>query len=247
MKNFIYIILILSTFIPVIDISYAQHQNVTGKNISQQFHREISQTYETDYLIYLPEGYESDSKQWPLVLFLHGAGERGANIEFVKRNGPPRLIEEGQQFPFILVSPQCPERSIWDNKLLIALLDEIESRYNIDKSRLYLTGLSMGGHATWSLAIQYPERFAAIIPVCARGYSQDVYVLKDVPVWVFHGEKDDIVPISDGKKMVDALEREGGNIRFTIYPEANHDAWTETYNNPEIYEWLLGHSLEDRK
>jgi len=168
-------------------------------------------------------------------------------LNLLKEMVPPDFIEEGQQFPFILVSPQCPERSIWDNKLLIALLDEIESRYNIDKSRLYLTGLSMGGHATWSLAIQYPERFAAIIPVCARGYSQDVYVLKDVPVWVFHGEKDDIVPISDGKKMVDALEREGGNIRFTIYPEANHDAWTETYNNPEIYEWLLGHSLEDRK
>jgi predicted peptidase len=224
MKNFIFIILILSTSIPVIDISLAQHQNVTGKNIFQQFHREISQTYETNYLIYLPEGYESDSKQWPLVLFLHGAGERGADIEFVKRNGPPKLVEEGRSFPFILVSPQCPERTIWDNKLLISLLDEIESKYNVDKTRLYLTGLSMGGHATWSLAIQYPERFAAIIPVCARGYSQDVYILEDLPVWAFHGEKDDIVPISDGKKMVDALEKAGGKVKFTMYPDANHDA-----------------------
>lgn len=247
MKNFIFIILILSTFVPVIYISFAQHQNVTGKNISQQFHREVSQTYETDYLIYLPEGYESDSKQWPLVLFLHGAGERGADIEFVKRNGPPKLIEEGQNFPFILVSPQCPERSIWDNNLLIALLDEIESKYNVDKNREYLTGLSMGGHATWSLAIQYPERFAAIIPICARGYSQDVYVLKDVPVWVFHGEKDDIVPITDGEKMVRALKEVEGNVKFTIYPEANHDAWTETYNNLEIYKWLLRHSLEGKR
>jgi len=247
MKNLIDIILILSTFILVIDTSFAQYKNVTGKNILQKFHREVSQTYETNYFIYLPEGYESDSKQWPLVLFLHGAGERGADIEFVKRNGPPKLVEEGRSFPFILVSPQCPERTIWDNKLLIALLDEIESKYNIDKSRVYLTGLSMGGHATWSLAIQYPERFAAIIPVCARGYSQDVYVLKDVPVWVFHGEKDDIVPITDGEKMVRALREAGGNVMFTIYPEANHDAWTETYNNLEIYEWLLSHSLEDRK
>lgn len=244
MKNFVYTVLILSSFIPILDHTFAQHQNVTGKNIPQQFHREVSQTYETKYLIYLPEGYESDSKQWPLVLFLHGAGERGSDIEFVKRNGPPRLVEEGQKFPFILVSPQCPERTSWDNKLLISLLDEIESKYNVDKSRVYLTGLSMGGHATWSLAIQYPERFAAIIPVCGRGYPQDVYVLKDVPVWVFHGEKDDIVPVKDGKKMVNALENAGGFVKFTIYPEAGHDAWTETYNNPEVYEWLLSHSLK---
>jgi len=247
MKNFVNTILILSIFIPLLDHAFAQHHNVTGKNISQQFHREFVQTYETNYLIYLPEGYKESTQTWPLVLFLHGAGERGADIEFVKRNGPPRLIEEGQQFPFILVSPQCPERTIWDNKMLIAFLDDIESKYNVDKNREYLTGLSMGGHATWSLAIQYPERFAAILPVCARGYSQDVYVLKDVPVWVFHGEKDDIVPITDGEKMVRALKEAEGNVKFTIYPEANHDAWTETYNNPEIYEWLLNHSLEDRK
>jgi len=247
MKNFVNTILILSAFVTVISSAFAQHKNVTGKNIPQQFHRVVSQTYETDYLIYLPEDYETTSQEWPLVLFLHGAGERGSDIEFVKRNGPTRLLDEDQQFSFILVSPQCPERTIWDNKLLIILLDEIESKYNVDKSRVYLTGLSMGGHATWSLAIQNPARFAAIIPVCARGYSQDVYVLKDVPVWAFHGEKDDIVPISDGQKMVDAIQRAGGNVKFTIYPEAGHDAWTETYKNPEIYEWMLNHSLEDRK
>jgi predicted peptidase len=177
------------------------------------------------------------------MLFLHGAGERGNDLSIVKRNGPPKLIEEGKKFPFIIVSPQCPDRTDWDNRSLMVLLDYIENHFRVDKNREYLTGLSMGGHATWSLAIQYPERFAAIIPVCARGYSQDVYVLKDVPVWAFHGEKDDIVPITDGEKMVRALKEAGGNIKFTNYPEANHDAWTETYNNPEIYEWLLSHSL----
>jgi predicted peptidase len=180
------------------------------------------------------------------VLFLHGAGERGSDIEIINRNGPPRLVEEGRDFPFILVSPQCPDRSIWDNKLLIWLLDYIESNYNVDKNREYLTGLSMGGHATWSLAIQNPERFAAIMPVSGRGYPQDVYILKDVPVWVFHGQKDDIVPISDAQKMVDALEKAGGNVKFTIYTEAGHDAWTETYNNPEIYDWLLSHALDNK-
>jgi predicted peptidase len=194
-------------------------------------------------LLYLPEGYYESNEEYPLMLFLHGAGERGNDLSIVKRNGPPKLIEEGKKFPFIVVSPQCPDRTDWDNRSLMVLLDYIENHFRVDKNREYLTGLSMGGHATWSLAIQYPERFAAIIPVCARGYSQDVYVLKDVPVWVFHGEMDDIVPITDGEKMFRALKEAGGNVKFTNYPEANHDAWTETYNNPEIYEWLLSHSI----
>lgn len=246
MKNLILTQLLVTAVICNTEYLSAQ-VDIAGKNVLQQFHREVVQTYQADYLIYLPEGYEESTQNWPMVLFLHGAGERGSDIDFVKRNGPPKLVEEGHRFPFILVSPQCPERTIWDNKMLIALLDDIESTYRVDKSREYLTGLSMGGHATWSLAIQYPERFAAIIPVCARGYSQDVYVLKDVPVWVFHGEKDDIVPITDGEKMAQALKEAGGNVKFTIYPEANHDSWTETYNNPKIYEWLLSHSVDKKK
>jgi predicted peptidase len=130
----------------------------------------------------------------------------------------------------------------WDNGSLIVLLDYIESYYRVDKNRVYLTGLSMGGHATWSLAIQYTERFTAIAPVCGRGYSQDCQYLKDLPVWAFHGHKDDIVPITDEQKMIDALEKVGGEVRFTIYPEAGHDAWTETYNNLELYDWMLTHS-----
>jgi predicted peptidase len=243
---------ILTVFTILILVTYpifltAQQISITGENIPQEFHKEVLQSYDVNYLIYLPEGYQDSSKLWPLVLFLHGAGERGNDLEIVKRNGPPKLVEEGKKFPFILVCPQCPERTDWDNKLLITLLDYLESNYNVDGDREYLTGLSMGGHATWSLAIQYPERFAAIIPVCGRGYSQDVYVLKNVPVWVFHGAKDDIVPVTDGQKMVEALKAAGGNVKFTIYPEAGHDAWTETYNNPEVYEWLLSHSLEDIK
>jgi predicted peptidase len=247
MKNSFFALFFFSSVILSVITVYSQQQDVAGKQITQKFHREILETYETNYLIYLPDGYEKTSKPWPLVLFLHGAGERGSDIEAVKRNGPPKLVEEGRDFPFILVSPQCPERTIWDNKLLISLLNYIELEYNVDKDREYLTGLSMGGHATWSLAIQNPERFAAIIPVCGRWYSQDVHVLKDVPVWAFHGEKDDIVPVTDGQKLVKALEEAGANVRFTIYPEAGHDAWTETYSNPEVYEWLLNLSLEDKE
>ncbi|MBK9096676.1 MAG: prolyl oligopeptidase family serine peptidase [bacterium] len=245
MKILLTILIFVLAFYFLTDTIHSQ--NITGKNVPQQFHKEVLETHEVNYLLYLPDGYDDASKPWPLVLFLHGAGERGSDLEIIKRNGPPKLVDDGREFPFVLVSPQCPERTTWDNKLLIHFLDEIEAKYNIDKNREYLTGLSMGGHATWSLAIQNPGRFAAIIPVCARGYSQDVYVLKDLPVWAFHGERDDIVPITDGQKMVDALKNAGGRVKFTIYPEANHDAWTETYNNPEIYDWLLNHSLEKRK
>jgi predicted peptidase len=205
----------------------------------QKLQTEVLTQFEIDYLVYLPEGYSELSNEWPLLLFLHGVGKRGNDLSLVKRNGPPKLIEEGKKFPFIIVSPQCAERTDWDNRSLIVLLDFLESKYNIDHNRIYLTGHSMGGHATWSLAIQYPERFAAIAPVSGRGYSQDAVALKELPVWVFHGEKDDIVPIKDGNKMVKALEDCGANVIFTVYPEAGHDAWTETYNNPELYNWFL--------
>jgi predicted peptidase len=131
--------------------------------------------------------------------------------------------------------------------MLKSLLDEIELKYNVDKNRIYLTGLSMGGIATWSLAIENPERFAAIIPISARGYSQDVCVLKNVPVWAFHGAKDDIIPLKDGEKMVNTLKECGGNVKFTVYSEAGHDAWTVTYNNPELYDWFLSQSLDHTK
>jgi len=210
-----------------------------GKQESFILEKEVIQTYRLNFLLYLPEDYNTQPRKWPLVLFLHGVGERGTDINLVKKHGPPKLVEEGKQFSFILVSPQCPDKTSWDTKMLVSLLDEIESKYNVDKNRIYLTGLSMGGHATWSLAIENPERFAAIAPVSARGYAQDVCVLKNVPVWVFHGAKDDIVQMKDDQKMVDELKECGGNVNFTIYPEAGHDAWTETYNNQELYDWLL--------
>jgi predicted peptidase len=172
-------------------------------------------------------------------MFLHGGGESGMDIELVKKNGPPKLVSEGKKFPFILLSPQCPEKSWWDNRILVALLDEVISKYQVDDNKVYLTGLSMGGYGTWSLAIEYPEKFAAIAPVCAWGDPDDVCALKNVPVWVFHGEKDNVVPIKEDSKMVEALKQCGGNVKFTRYPEAEHDAWTETYNNPEFYDWLL--------
>jgi len=244
MKN-LYLIFIL-IFILFLTFSCSQEVSkiATGKNVPQKFHREVKLTYNSDYLLYLPEDYYKTDNKWPLVMFLNGSGERGADIEAVKRNGPPMLVDAGKKFQFILFCPQCPERIYWENKFLMALLDEIESKYNVDKNREYLTGLSMGGNGTWSLAIEYPEKFAAIAPISANGEPDDACTLKDVPVWVFHGEKDDVVPLKEDADMVDALKKCGGDVKFTIYQDVGHGAWVQAYNNPELYDWMLSHSLE---
>lgn len=216
----------------------------TGTNVVQKFHREVKVLYEANYLLYLPDEYYQTDKKWPLVLFLHGSGERGTDYNAVKRNGPPMLVDAGKKFQFILLCPQCPDRIYWDNKFLMALLDEIESKYNVDTNREYVTGLSMGGNGTWSLAIEYPEKFAAIAPMSASGEPDDVCALKDVPVWVFHGEKDDLVPLKEDADMVNNLKNCGGDVKFTIYPDVGHGAWVQAYNDPELYEWMLSHSLK---
>lgn len=196
------------------------------------------------YLLYLPEAAAGRSQPLPLVLFLHGAGERGSDIDAVKRHGPPELVEQGKKFPFILVSPLCPEGEAWSVPLLHALLDKIRASHRVDPSRLYLTGLSMGGNGVWRLAMAIPEQVAALVPVCGWGDVSRVGLLKDIPVWVFHGKKDRVVPVERSEEMVRALKECGGNVRFTTYPEAGHDSWTETYNNPALFHWLLDQSRE---
>lgn len=210
----------------------------------QSFEKEIKKTLRLKYLLYLPPQYETSKEKWPLMLFLHGAGERGDDIEKVKVHGPPKLIaKEGKTFPFVVVSPQCPENGGWPGELqldaLDGLLDDIVSRYRVDKDRIYLTGLSMGGFGTWQLAFRYPDRFAALAPICGRGDPKKVERLKHVPVWVFHGAKDKAVPLKDSQEMVDALKKAGAEPKFTVYPNADHDSWTATYNAPAFYEWLL--------
>jgi predicted peptidase len=196
------------------------------------------------YLLYLPPGYGKDDRRWPLVLFLHGAGERGRSLEAVKRHGPPKLVEQGEDFPFILVSPLCPADEQWSVPLLRALLENVEGTHRTDPARIYLTGLSMGGNGTWRLAAAMPGHFAAIAPVCGWGDAGSVCALKEIPVWVFHGKKDGVVPFEASEAMVDALKECGGNVRFTEYPDAGHDSWTETYENPELYAWLLAQRRE---
>lgn len=193
---------------------------------------------QTAYLCYLPTGY-AEGDAWPLVLFLHGSGERGANLDALKREGLPKLAHEGQEFPFILVAPQCPPRQRWDAEMLGALLDRVESERRVDRDRVYVTGISMGGSGTWRLAARYPERFAAIVPICGRSGQTDLRRIKDVPAWVFHGANDRVVPARESIRMVTALRLHGSAVRFTLYAHADHDCWTETYANPQLYDWLL--------
>jgi predicted peptidase len=209
---------------------------------AQRLEREVRKTHTCDYLLYLPKDYGTH-KQWPLMLFLHGAGERGVNLEQVKKHGPPKLIEQGREYPFIVVSPQCPRDRWWPELLdtLSTLLDEVESSHAVDPTRIYLTGLSMGGFGTWSLACLQPDRFAAIAPVCGGGQWFLADRLKEIPVWAFHGARDNVVPLRLSEEMVDAVKRAGGSARLTVYPEAGHDSWSATYDNPELYRWFLSH------
>jgi predicted peptidase len=194
-------------------------------------------------LLYLPKGYaEKDS--WPLLLFLHGAGERGNDLELVKVHGPPKLISQGKDFPFIVVSPQCPEDRWWQAMELSALLDEIIEKHKVDQDRIYVTGLSMGGFGTWSLAAYTPHRFAALLPICGGGETHWTKTFTHVPIWAFHGDKDTAVPLERSEKMIEALKKNGGNPKLTVYPGVAHDSWTQTYENPAVYEWLLEHKRQ---
>lgn len=211
---------------------------------AHSFVREIRKTVGGRYLLHLPASYRTDpGMRWPVILFLHGRGERGDDLEMVKRHGPPRMAERNPDFPFIVVSPQCPAGQVWDLDTLNALLDEVLEQTPADPDRVYLTGLSMGGYGTFSLGILSSSRFAAIAPICGGGHENEVRPEHDrVAAWVFHGAKDEIVPPTESERMVQALTRVGAEVRFTLYPDAGHDSWTETYANPELLGWFLQHT-----
>jgi predicted peptidase len=216
--------------VPATTAPGADHQS------AQKFEADVH--VELNYLLYLPKDYES-KESWPLVLFLHGAGERGDNLEVLKKHGPPKLIAAGKEFPAIIVSPQCPKNKWWDPFEVDAFLDDIIARYKVDKDRVYVTGLSMGGFGTFALAARSANKLAAIAPICGGGDPSAARRYPKLPIWVFHGAKDPAVKLEQSQIMVDALTSFGGSPKFTIYPDAVHDSWTETYDNPEFWEWLF--------
>lgn len=219
--------------------------------------KKFSVTMKAGYLLYLPGGYKAGArKQWPLILFLHGSGERGTNIWRATIHGPAKFIEKHPDFPFIVVTPQCPDGHKWSDEMALAILDEVSEKYSVDTNRIYLTGLSMGGYGAWSLATMFPERFAACAPICGGGSKIDLILtmsdkgraaaLRNLPVWAFHGGRDPVVPLSESQDMVAALKKLGNqDVKLTVYPEAQHDSWTQTYNNPDLYRWFLEHERKN--
>ncbi len=217
-----------------------------GKQVEQEL--KLPDNKSVPYLLYLPKDYDSKEAKWPLLLFLHGRGESDGPLSVVKKWGPPRLIERGENFPYIVISPQCPRQESWpqpgQQTLLLALLDHIEKQFKADADRVYLTGLSMGGYGAWRLAADHPERFAALVPICGGGKPGDAVQLKGMPIWVFHGTEDKAVPFQRSVEMVDALKAAGSTaIRFTSLENIGHNCWEAAYATPEVYQWLEKQSL----
>ena len=201
-----------------------------------------------NYLLWLPEGYAKEkNKTFPLLIFLHGSGERGDSLNLVKKHGPPSFVENRPDFPFITVSPQCPLGVWWNIQDLQAMLEQLIAKYHVDKSRIYLTGLSMGGFGTWAWACAYPKQFAAIAPICGGGDVIFADELKDVPVWAFHGDNDKVVTVMRSRNMISGIKKAGGNPKYTEYPGMGHNCWNVTYNDPATIEWMFSQNRKNKK
>jgi predicted peptidase len=208
------------------------------------FKKRISHQVVLDYLLHLPEGYDRATKDqsWPLILFLHGAGERGSDLEMVKKHGPPKLIAAGKDIPAIVVSPQCPTNEWWNDHVeaLLALSDDVAKKHRVDPDRVYVTGISMGGFGTWALLAREGERFAAAIPICGGGSRLGLQRAMNVPIWAFHGDADPVVAVDETTRLIEVMKSRGAqNVKLTIYPGVKHDSWTQTYDDPAVWEWLF--------
>jgi predicted peptidase len=199
------------------------------------------------YYLYYPEAYNKDSEtSFPLLLFLHGGGESGDSLSVLKKNGPPKMLAEGKQFPFLVLAPQNPHKKQWWNvRAVMQLLDTIVAHNRVDPKRIYLTGLSRGGSAAWELAVQFPDRFAAMAVVCGMTplpYAS--WINKDMPIWVFHGTEDQSIPFSESEAMVKELKRMGHEVTFTVYEGVGHDSWVQAYQTEALYTWFMEQQLD---
>lgn len=248
MSRFIWLPLALLFVIGIFNVSRAEDP-VAGTQVEQTLTLKSGATI--SYLLYLPNDFEP-GKSYPLMLFLHGRGESNGPLSLVAKWGPPLLASKGESFPFILASPQCPREDQWrsptQQAALVELLDHLTTRFAVDKDRVMLTGLSMGGYGTWRLAADHPERFSVAVPVCGGGNPADAERLKKLPIWVFHGDQDEAVPFAKSVEMVDAIRGAGGTrLRFTSLEHVGHNSWSATYATPELYQWMLDQRASNNK
>jgi predicted peptidase len=216
----------------------------TGVMTPQKIQKSLAIPVKGQYLLFLPETYGESNKRFPLILFLHGSGECGTNLDLVKQFGIPRVAPLRKNFPFIVLAPQCPKGAWWtDTRMIIrvmAMLDEVCNKYMVDRSRIYLTGMSMGGFGTWALLEQFPNRFAAAAPVCGGGGNRHLaYRMRSVPIRIYHGGLDKSVSSINSRSMDSALKKIRANVQLIIYPKMGHDIWDKVYTSDDFYDWLL--------
>ena len=207
------------------------------------------------YVVFVPHDYDG-TKEYPIILFLHGAGEtksakKGAKMPVEVGIGPA-IKKREKDFPFIVVIPQAESAKTrvggrWyadapDGKRALAMLDEVMKEYKVDTKRQYLTGLSMGGFGTWSHAAAHADRWAAIAPICGGGDPKAAEKLKDLPIWCFHGADDSVVKADLSRTMIEAIKKAGGDPKYTEYPGVGHNSWDKAYGTDELYTWFLKHS-----
>jgi predicted esterase/antitoxin component YwqK of YwqJK toxin-antitoxin module len=219
----------------IYDALYKLGENITAKEVQY------------NYLLYLPKEYQDDpNKKWPLIVYLHGGSMRGNDLEKLKWYGLPKLIDEENDFPFIIVSPQCPEAKDWaTDKWFMIMMNDLSNKYRILKERIYLTGVCMGGAGVWYLCSKYPDIFAAAAPVA--GFTNYLNLpakaerIKHIPFWIFHSENDKIVPIKESEDMLNALNKCKGNTRSSFTKEGGHNVKyvTDVYRNQDLYDWFM--------
>jgi predicted peptidase len=218
---------------------------------------------ELRYQVYVPAAY-TPRRSWPVVLFLHGSGERGAdNLAQLREGLAPAIRAHAHWFPLLAVFPQAPAGARWRDATeadVMRILDAVDSEWQTDRDRTYVVGMSMGGYGAWQLAMDHPDRFAAIVPVCAGvlppptepellgvkvpdpagdPYAQIARAVAKLPIWIFHGAADPVVPVGESRRMARELAKAGGDPRYTEYPFTGHDAWDPTFNSPDLWDWLL--------
>jgi predicted peptidase len=227
-------------------ITAGLHAGDTKTGFVRKLHKE--KDGEVKYVVFIPKDYKGD-KEFPVILFLHGAGSTGTDGEKQVKGGIAKAIrDKKEKFPFIVVLPQS-QKGGWsagtsEGNRALAILDEVQKGYKTDRKRVYLTGLSMGGFGTWSLAAAHPERWAAIAPICGGGNPKTAARFKDLPCWCFHGDADPTVDVSKSRVMIEALKKAGGEPKYTEYPGVNHNSWDRAYAMAELYEWFLKHTTK---